>query len=36
MTNDADLRLKLGLQAKADFNDHLNYEHFYSKIKEIY
>ena len=36
MTDDDDLRWRLGQQAKADFDDHLNYEHFYSQIKEIY
>jgi len=33
---DADLRQRLGQQAKADFDDHLNYEHFYSQIRKIY
>ena len=33
---DADLRQRLGQQAKADFDDHLNYEHFYQQIKNIY
>ena len=36
LIDDADLRQKLGSQAKADFNDHLNYEHFYAQIKTIY
>lgn len=36
MTDDDDLRWRLGQQAKADFDDHLNYEHFYSQITEIY
>ena len=30
------LRRQLGCQAKADFDDHLNYEHFYAQIKKIY
>lgn len=33
---DADLRRKLGRQAKADFDNHLTYEHFYAKISNIY
>ncbi|MBP5339292.1 MAG: glycosyltransferase family 4 protein [Prevotella sp.] len=33
--NDA-LRGELGRQAKADFDDHLNYEHYYTQIKSIY
>lgn len=33
---DATLRQQLGSQAKADFDDHLNYEHFYSQIRTIY
>lgn len=36
LIDDADLRQKLGSQAKADFEDHLNYEHFYAQIKTIY
>ena len=36
LIDDADLRQKLGSQAKADFEDHLNYEHFYAEIKTIY
>ena len=36
LTEDADLRQRLGQQAKADFDDHLNYEHFYAQIKTIY
>ena len=31
-----ELRQRLGRQAKADFDDHLNYEHFYAQIKRIY
>jgi glycosyltransferase involved in cell wall biosynthesis len=30
------LRHQLGSQAKADFDDHLNYEHFYSQIIKLY
>ena len=33
---DAALRQRLGQQAKADFYDHLDYEHFYQQIKDIY
>lgn len=33
---DAALRQRMGQQAKADFDDHLNYEHFYQQIKTIY
>ena len=33
---DASLRQRMGQQAKADFDDHLNYEHFYQQIKTIY
>ena len=36
MIDDADLRQQLGQQAKADFDDHLNYEHYYAKIRRIY
>lgn len=36
MIDDTDLLQRLGKQAKADFNDHLNYEHFYSQISKIY
>lgn len=36
LIGDADLRRRLGRQAKIDFDDHLTYEHFYSKIKKIY
>jgi glycosyltransferase involved in cell wall biosynthesis len=31
-----ELRQKLGQQAKADFDDHLNYDHYYAKICRIY
>lgn len=36
LIDDAALRQKIGQQAKADFDDHLNYEHFYAKIRCIY
>lgn len=36
LIDDAQLRQQLGHQAKADFDDHLNYEHFYAQIKKIY
>ncbi len=36
LIDDASLRQKLGQQAKADFDDHLNYDHFYALIKQIY
>lgn len=36
LIDDAPLRWQLGRQAKADFDDHLNYEHFYSQIQQIY
>ena len=36
LIDDADLRQQLGQQAKADFDDHLNYEHYYAKIRRIY
>ena len=36
MTDDDDLRWRLGQQAKADFDDHLNYDHYYAQIKTIY
>lgn len=36
MIDDADLRQQLGRQAKADFDDHLNYEHYYAQICKIY
>lgn len=34
--DDAPFRLSLGQQAKTDFNDHMNYEHFFSKIRKLY
>lgn len=36
LIDNPDLRERLGKQAKIDFDDHLNYEHFYSQIKKIY
>ncbi len=36
LIDDDTLRQQLGAQAKADFLDHLSYEHFYEKIKTIY
>ena len=36
LVNDATLRQRLGLQAKTDFDDHLNYAHYYAQIKTIY
>lgn len=36
LVDDESLRRLMGRQAKADFDDHLSYEHFYRKIKEIY
>lgn len=34
--DDKNLRQQMGLQAKADFDNHLSYEHFYAQIKKIY
>ena len=36
MVDDAALRQRLGKQAKADFDDHLNYDHFYAQIQRVY
>lgn len=36
LVDDASLRRRLGAQAKDDFDDHLNYEHFYRQIKQLY
>lgn len=36
LIDDADLRQRLGRQAKADFDDHLNYDHFYTQIQSVY
>jgi glycosyltransferase involved in cell wall biosynthesis len=36
LITDAPLRQKLGEQAKADFDDHMNYEHYYAQIRTLY
>lgn len=36
LITDATLRQRLGAQAKADFDDHMNYEHFYAQLSKIY
>lgn len=36
LCNDRELRMKLGAQAKQDFNAKLNYDSFYSKITNLY
>jgi glycosyltransferase involved in cell wall biosynthesis len=36
LIDDAPLRQRLGQQAKADFDDHLNYAHYYAQIKTVY
>ena len=36
LVDDAALRQRLGEQAKTDFDDHLNYEHYYAQIKNVY
>ena len=36
LIDDAALRQRLGQQAKTDFDDHLNYDHYYEHIKKIY
>ena len=36
LVDDSALRQRLGKQAKADFDDHLNYAHFYAQIKTVY
>lgn len=36
LIDDADFRQRLGRQAKADFYDHMTYEHFYAQIQKIY
>ena len=36
LVDDAALHQRLGQQAKADFDDHLNYEHYYAQIKRVY
>ena len=36
LVDDVVLRQRLGQQAKADFDDHLNYAHYYEQMKEVY
>ena len=36
LVDDAALSRRLGQQAKADFDDHLNYAHYYAQIKTVY
>lgn len=36
LIDDAVLRQRLGKQAMADFDDHLNYEHYYKQMRDIY
>ena len=36
LVEDTALRQRLGQQAKADFDDHLNYTHYYAQMKEVY
>lgn len=36
LIDNEELRQRMGRQAKADFDDHLSYEHFYEKIMKIY
>ncbi len=36
LIDDAQLRGRMGLQAKADFDSHLNYSHFYQKMTDLY
>ena len=36
LVDDVVLRQRLGQQAKADFDDHLNYTHYYEQIKRVY
>jgi glycosyltransferase involved in cell wall biosynthesis len=36
LIDDAPLRQRLGQQAKADFDDHLDYAHYYAQIKTVY
>ena len=36
LTTDTDLRHRLGLQAKADYDHHLTYDHFYSQMQHLY
>lgn len=36
LTTDAVLRSRIGMQARYDFNDHLNYDTFYKQMTELY
>ena len=36
LIDDAPLRQRLGQQAKSDFDDHLDYAHYYAQIKTVY
>ena len=36
LVDDSVLRQRLGQQAKADFDNHLSYAHYYAKIKAVY
>ena len=36
LVDDVALRQRLGQQAKGDFDDHLNYAHYYEQIKRVY
>ena len=36
LVEDTSLRQRLGQQAKGDFDDHLNYAHYYEQIKRVY
>ena len=36
LISNAGLRIQLGRQAKSDFDDHLNYSHFYHQIMQLY
>ena len=34
--DDAEKRQQMGMKAKEDFFDHMDYEHFYVQIKKLY
>jgi glycosyltransferase involved in cell wall biosynthesis len=36
LVDETALRQRLGQQAKADFDDHLNYAHYYAQMKGVY
>ena len=36
LINDAEKRQQMGMKAKEDFFDHMDYEHFYVQIKKLY